>query len=54
MLSRNVLMAMVLFSLAACGNDDNGDGDSLFTGLSSVVILGFVIWLFVHAARKRG
>lgn len=55
MLSRvNILMAMVLLSLAACGTDDNADGDTLFTGLSSVVLLGLAIWLFVRAVRKRG
>lgn len=55
MLSRvNVLIAMVFLSLAACGNDDNSDEDTLFTGLSSVVLLGLAIWLFVRAARKRG
>ena len=54
MLSRvNILTATGLLTLAGCGNADTGDEGTPLRTLSSVVILAFVIWLLVHAARKR-
>jgi hypothetical protein len=43
----------VLLFLSACGGDDNGEGDTLLTGLSGVVILAIVVWLIVRSMRKR-
>lgn len=42
----------VLLFLAACGNDDEGNEDTLFTGLSGVVILVLIVWFFVRRSRK--
>lgn len=54
MLSRaNILAAPLLLILAACGNDDQGNEGTLFGAFISVVLLAFVVWLVVHAARKR-
>lgn len=44
----------VLMLLAACGNEDGGNEDTLLTGFSGLVILAVVIWLVVRMARKRG
>lgn len=49
-----LLWATVMGFLAACGEDGDGDGDTIWTGLSGVVILAIVIWLIVRALRKRG
>ena len=43
----------VLLLLAACGNDESGNEDTLLTGFSGVVILAIIIWLVVRMARKR-
>ncbi len=42
--------------LTACGEDGSGGGneDTLFTGLSGVVILGAVIWFVLRKVRSRG
>jgi len=39
--------------LAACGDDGEGNNDTLFTGLSGVVIFFIVIWLVFRAINKR-
>lgn len=55
MLTRvNPLYATLLLLLTACGEGVAGGEDTLFTALSSGVILAFVLWVFVRAARKRG
>ena len=48
-----VLIPAVLLFFAACGNDDNGNQDTLFTGFSGVIILALVIWMVVRMAKKR-
>ena len=54
MLSRaNILAATLLLTLGACGNDGEGNDGTLLGGFVSVVLLAFVVWLVVHAARKR-
>jgi hypothetical protein len=40
--------------VGACGDDGDGNDDTLLTGLSGVVILVIVVWLIVRALRKRG
>ena len=52
--SVKVLIPAVLMTFAACGNDDNGNEDTLFTGFSGVIILALVIWMVVRMAKKRG
>lgn len=39
--------------LVACGNDGNGNEDTLLTGFSGVVILAIVVVLLVRAMKKR-
>lgn len=48
-----ILAPGVLLLLAACGNDETGNEDTLLTGFSGVVILAVVIWLVVRMARNR-
>jgi hypothetical protein len=48
------LSAMSLIFFAACGEDGDGDGDTLLTGFSGLVIVCLVIWGVVRYARKRG
>ena len=43
--------AALLF-LSACGNDDGGNEDTLFTGFSGVVILVLIVWFFARRTRK--
>jgi hypothetical protein len=49
----NILAVPLLLLLAAFGNDDKGNEGTLFGAFISVVLLAFVVWLLVHAARKR-
>jgi hypothetical protein len=53
----NVWWAAALMALAACsdgGPDSTGNNDTLFTGLSGIVVLGIVIWLVVRHHNKKG
>lgn len=43
----------LLLFLAACGDDDNGNEDTLLTGFSGVVIFALVIWFVVRTMKKR-
>lgn len=52
--SVKVLTPSLLLLLAACGNDENGNEDTLFTGFSGVVILALVIWMVMRMVKKRG
>ena len=54
MLTRVNPLYATLLLLAACGEGVAGGEDTMVTGFSSGVILAFVIWVFVRAARKRG
>ena len=45
--------AALLF-MTACGNDDGGNEDTLFTGFSGVLILVLVVWFVMRKARNRG
>lgn len=49
------LAPVLLLAFAACGEDadGNGNGDTLLTGFSGLLILIIVIWLIVHALRSR-
>jgi len=42
----------LLLFMTACGNDDNGNEDTLFTGFSGVIILVLVVWFFARRSRK--
>lgn len=48
-----VLIVTVLALMTACGGDENGDEDTLFTGLSGLVIVGLIVWLVVRARKRR-
>lgn len=54
MVTMTLLWAAVMGFLAACGEDGDGDNDTLLTGVSGVVILVLVIWGISRAVRKRG
>lgn len=47
-----VPMSLTLMLFTACGGDD-GDGDTLLTGLSGFLIAMVVIFFVVRAMRKR-
>lgn len=49
-----LLWAAVMGVMAACGEDGDGNDDTIWTGLSGVVVLVIVVWLIVRALRKRG
>ena len=40
--------------LVACGGDEQGNDDTLFTGLSGVIILGLAIFFIMRAMKRRG
>ena len=42
-----------LLLLSSCGNDDNGNEDTLFTGFSGVIILVLIVWFVMRKARNR-
>lgn len=44
---------LVLTLMTACGDNGNGEGDTLLTGLSGLVILVLVVWLVARAVKKR-
>lgn len=49
------LAPALLLLLAACGDEDGeGNGDTLLTGFSGLVILIIVVWLLLRAFRSRG
>ena len=51
------MAAVATLFLSACddgGPDSDGNNDTLFTGLSGIIILGVVIWLIWRAMKKRG
>jgi hypothetical protein len=48
-----ILVGVMMLTLAACGDDDGGEGDTLFTGLSGVIIVAIVIWFFMRSRRNR-
>jgi len=44
----------VLLLLSACGDDNNGgNGDTLFTGFSGVIILVLIVWFVMRRTRSR-
>jgi len=49
-----VALAAVMGMLAACGDDENGNEDTLLTGFSGLVILIIVIWVIARVIKKRG
>ena len=49
-----VALATISLIFSACGDDDGGDGDTLLTGFSGLVIFFVVVWLIVRAVKKRG
>ena len=54
MLDRSrILVGAMMLALAACGDDDGGEGDTLFTGLSGVIIVALVIWFLMRSRRNR-
>lgn len=53
MVAMTMLWAAVMGWLVACGDDGNGDNDTLLTGLSGVVILVLVLWGISRAVRKH-
>jgi LPXTG-motif cell wall-anchored protein len=51
------LLVTVLLLLVACsdgGPDSTGNNDTVFTGLSGIVVLGILIWLVVRHFNKKG
>jgi hypothetical protein len=44
----------LLLAAMACGENGDGNNDTLFTGLSAVVILAVVLLLLWRAGKKRG
>jgi hypothetical protein len=44
---------VLLAFLTACGENGNGEEDTLLTGLSGVVIVVLVAWFLVRAVKKR-
>ena len=46
--------ALLFMFMTACGNDDNGNEDTLFTGFSGVIILVLIVWFVMRKARNRG
>jgi hypothetical protein len=49
-----VWIPAVLLFMAACGNDDEGNEDTLFTGFSGVIILILIVWFVARKVRNRG
>ncbi|MDQ3945083.1 MAG: hypothetical protein M3357_08055 [Actinomycetota bacterium] len=47
------LWVAVLTLMAACGDEGNGNEDTLLTGFSGVLILAIVIFLIVRSMKKR-
>jgi hypothetical protein len=46
-------LALIVMLFAACGENGDGNDDTLWTGISGVVILVIVIWLILRAMKKR-
>lgn len=52
----NALWASLLLLFAACsdgGPDSVGNNDTIFTGVSGVILLGVAIWFLVRYLRKK-
>ena len=49
----NVVLGTILIVFVGCGGDDNGNDDTLLTGISGVVIAAIAIWFVVRAMKKR-
>lgn len=47
------LLPVVLAFMSACGDNGNGEEDTLLTGLSGVVIFALVVWLVIRTVRQR-
>ena len=43
----------VLLLFSGCGDDDGGNEDTLFTGLSGLIILVLIVWLITRRMRNR-
>lgn len=48
-----IWMGAVLMMLGACGDDDGGNEDTLFTGLSGLIIVALIIWFVARTIRNR-
>jgi hypothetical protein len=48
-----VLAGALMMLMAACGDDDNGNEDTLLTGFSGFVILCIAIWLIWRWMKKN-
>lgn len=46
-------LPLVAILLAACGDDDNGNRDNIWTGVSGVVIFLLIVWALVAVIRKN-
>jgi len=49
-----LLPALGFLALVGCGDDGDGNDDSLFTGFSLVVIIIIAILVVRHFMKKRG
>lgn len=49
----NAALAAALVFLTACGEDANGNGDTLLTGLSGFIIFVIVVWLIVRWMSRQ-
>jgi hypothetical protein len=47
------LVMGVVALMTACGDNDNGQEDTLFTGLSGLAILALAVWFVLRAVKKR-
>ena len=49
-----VLWVGLAFVLTACGDNENGGGDTVLTGFTGVIIFGIVAWVLWSYFKKRG
>ena len=47
------LAAALALLFAACGDNGDGNGDTVLTGFSGVLIFGIVAWLIWRWARNK-
>ena len=48
-----LLLLAVPALLGACGGDGNGNDDTIWTGLSGVVIVIVIVWFVLRGMRKK-
>ena len=48
----SVALALLVL-LAACGENGDGNTDSILTGFSGVLIFGLIVWIVYRLVRSR-